>query len=94
MLMHQASHGVATEIHKRPGLSQQQFFASYFANAYSSLALPVVKADGMKPGEVIQAPEANIMAIVGISLTRVPQTNYEFHRLRVYVNSVTSGYYG
>jgi hypothetical protein len=33
------------------------------------------------------------MAIVGISLTRVAQTNYEFHLLRVYGNSV-SGYYG
>jgi hypothetical protein len=47
----------------------------------------------MKPGKVIQAPEANIMAIMGISLTGISQTNYEFHSLRVYGNSV-SGYYG
>ena len=33
--------------------------------------------------------EADIVAIMGISLTGVPQTNYEFHRLRVYGNSVT-----
>jgi len=91
--MHQASHGFAAEIHKCPWLGQQQLSASYFSNAYSSPALPVVRADGMKPGEVIQAQEANIMAIVGISLTRVAQTNYEFHLLRVYGNSV-SGYYG
>jgi len=79
MLMHQASHGVTTEIHKCPGLGQQYFLATYFANAYSSPALPVVKANRMKPGEVIQAPEASIMAIMGIGLTGIPQTNYEFH---------------
>jgi hypothetical protein len=33
----------------------------------------------MKPGEVIQAQEANIVAIVGISLAGIAQTNYEFH---------------
>jgi hypothetical protein len=48
----------------------------------------------MKPGEVIQALKANIVAIMGISLARIPQTNYEFHSLRVYENSVTFGYYG
>jgi hypothetical protein len=74
--MHQASHGVAAEIHKCPGLSQQQLSASYFVNAYSSLALSSVKANRVKPGEVIQAPEANIVAIVGISLAGIPQTNY------------------
>ena len=79
MLTHQASHGVAAEIHKCPGLCQQQLFTSYFANAYPSPALPVVKANRMKPGEVIQAPEASIVAIMGISLTGIPQTNYEFH---------------
>jgi len=77
--MHQASYGVAAEIHECPGLGQQQPLASYFANAYSSPALPAVKADRMKPGEVIQAPEASIVAVMGISLTGVPQTNYEFH---------------
>jgi len=33
------------------------------------------------------------MAVVGISLAGISQTNYEFHWLRVYGNSV-SGYYG
>ncbi len=79
MLMHQASHGFATEIHECPGLGQQQLLAPYFANACSSPALPVVKADRMKPGEVIQALEASIMAVMGISLAGIPQTNYEFH---------------
>jgi hypothetical protein len=77
--MHQAGYGFATEIHKRPGLSQQQLLAPYFANAYSSPALPAVKANRMKLGEVIQAQEANIVAITGISLAGIPQTNYEFH---------------
>jgi len=77
--MHQASNGVATEIHKRPGPGQQQLLTGHLAYAYSSLALSSVKADGMKPGEVIQAMKANIMAIVGVSLTGIPQTNYEFH---------------
>jgi len=77
--LRQASHGVATEIHKRPWLGQQHFLAFYFANAYSSPALPVVKANRMKPGEVVQAPEASIMVIMGINLAGVPQTNYEFH---------------
>jgi hypothetical protein len=81
MLTHQASHGVATEIHKHHGLGQQQSLASYFADAYSRPALPVVKADRMKSGEVVQAPEANIVAIMGISLAGIPQTNYEFHHL-------------
>ena len=93
MLTHQASHGVAAEIHKCPGLGQQQLLAPYFASAYSSPALPVVKADRMQPGEVIQAQEANIMAITGINLAGIAQTNYEFHSLRVCGNSV-SGYYG
>jgi len=79
MLMHQASHGVATEIHECHWLGQQQLPASYFGSAYSSPALPMVKVNRMKPGEVIQAPEANVMAIMGISLAGVPQTNYEFH---------------
>jgi len=69
--MHQASHGVATEIHKCPGLGQQQFLALCFSEAYSSPALFVVKANRMKPGKVIQAPEASIMAIMGISLTGI-----------------------
>jgi hypothetical protein len=68
MLTHQASHGSAAEIHKYPGLGQQQLLAPYFAKAYSSPALPVVKANRMKPGEVIQATKANIMAILNINL--------------------------
>jgi len=79
MLTHQASHGFATEIHKCPWLGQQHFLTSYFANAYFSPALPMVKANRVKPGEVIQAPEASIVAIVGISLAGIAQTNYEFH---------------
>jgi hypothetical protein len=79
MLTHQASYGFAAEIHKCPWLGQQQLSASYFADTYSSPALPVVKANRMKPGEVIQALEANIVAIMGISLAGIPQTNYEFH---------------
>jgi len=39
----------------------------------------MVKANRVKPGKVIQAPEASIMAIMGISLAGVPQTDYEFH---------------
>jgi hypothetical protein len=79
MLMHEASHGFAAEIHKRPRLGQQQLFAPYLSKAYFSLALPVVKADRMKPGQVIQAVEANIVAIMGVGLTGISQTNYEFH---------------
>jgi len=77
--MHQASYGVATEIHKCPWPGQQQFLTLYFSEAYSSPALPVVKTNRMEPGEVIQAPEASIVAIMGIRLARVTQTNYEFH---------------
>jgi len=79
MFMLKASHGVAAEIHECPGLGQQQFLASYFANAYFSPALTMVKADRMKPGKVIQTPEANIVAIMGIILAGIPQTNDEFH---------------
>ncbi len=39
----------------------------------------MVKADRIKPGEVVEAMEANIVAIRGVSPTGVPQTNYEFH---------------
>ncbi|MCJ7422965.1 hypothetical protein MUP01_01675, partial [Candidatus Bathyarchaeota archaeon] len=79
VLMHEASYGFTTEIHKCPWLGQQQLLTPCFSKAYSSPALPVVKVNGMKPGEVIQAQEAHIMAIMGIGLTRVTQTNYEFH---------------
>ena len=79
MPMHQASYGLATEIHKCPGLGQQQLLAPYFAQAYSGLALPVVKANRMMPGEVIQALEANIMTIASIGLAGIAQTNYELH---------------
>jgi hypothetical protein len=79
--MHQASHGVATEIHKCPGLGQQQLLILYFANTYSSPALPSVKANRMKPGEVIQAQEAHIMAIMGISLAGIPQPDNELHQI-------------
>jgi hypothetical protein len=79
MLTHQASHGVAAEIHKCPRLGQQQLPASHFSNAYPSPALPVVKTDRMKPGEVIQATEASIVAVMGVGLAGIAQTNYEFH---------------
>jgi hypothetical protein len=79
MLTYQASQRVATEIHKCPWLGQQQLLTPYFADAYSSLALSVVKADRMEPGGAIQAPEADIMAIMGVSLAGIPQTNDEFH---------------
>lgn len=77
--MDQASYGFAAEIDKcrRPG--QQQHLASYFRNACSSPALPSVKANGVNPGEVIQALEANIVAITGVGLAGISQTNYEFH---------------
>jgi len=84
MLMHQASYGFATEIHKCPGLGQEQLPALCFSEAYFCPALPVVKANRMKSGEVIQAPEASIMAIVGISPAGIPQTNYEFHNQLLY----------
>jgi hypothetical protein len=35
----------------------------------------------MKPGEVIKAPEANIMAIMGISLAGVTQPDNELHQI-------------
>jgi len=79
MLTYQASQRVAAEIHKCPWLGQQQLLALYFANTYFSPALPVVEANRMKPGEVIKAPEASIVAIMSISLAGVPQTDYEFH---------------
>ena len=91
--MHQASYGFAAEIHKCSWLSQEQLLAPCLADACSGLALPVVKGDGMKPGEVIQTLEADIVAITGISLPWIAQTNYEFHSLRVHGNSV-SAYYG
>jgi len=77
--MHETSYRFAAEIHKCPGLGQQQLLTPYFSKDYFSPALPVVKANGMKPGEVIQAPEASIVAIVSISLTGISQTNYELH---------------
>ena len=79
VLVHQAGQGFAAQIHKCAWLGQQQLLATYFAGAYSGLALSSVKVDRMKPGEVIQALEANIVAIAGISLAGIPQTNYEFH---------------
>jgi len=36
------------------------------------VALSVVEVDVMKPGEVVQALEANVVAIAGISLAGVP----------------------
>jgi len=77
--MHQASYGLAAEIHKRPWLGQQHFLTLCFSESYPGPALPVVEANRMKPGEVIQTPEASIMTIMGISFTGVAQTNYEFH---------------
>ena len=92
MLMHQASHGVAAEIHECPWPGQQQFLALYFANAYSGPALPAIEVDRVKSGEVIQALEADIVAIMGISLTGIPEANYEFHSPGVCANSVTRHY--
>jgi len=79
VLMHQASYGFAAEIHKCSWLSQEQLLAPCLADACSGLALPVVEGDGMKSGEVIQAQEADIVTVTGISLAGIPQTNYEFH---------------
>jgi hypothetical protein len=80
VLVHQAGQGFAAQIHKcaRPG--QQQLLAPYFADAYSGLALSSVKGDRMKPGEVIQALEANIVAIAGISFAGIPQPDNELHQ--------------
>ena len=71
MLVHQARYRFATEIYKCHGLGQQQFLTPYFSKAYSSPALSVVKANRVKPGEVIQAPEASIMAIMSINPARI-----------------------
>jgi hypothetical protein len=79
--MHQASHGVAAEIHKCSGLGQQQLLAPYFANAYPGPALPSFKADRMGPGEVTKALEASIVAIMGISLAGIPQPDDELHQI-------------
>jgi hypothetical protein len=57
------------------------------------VALSVPEVDRMKPGEVIQTQEANVMAVVGISFAGIAQPNYELHRRRAYRNLV-SGYYG
>jgi hypothetical protein len=69
--VHQAGQRFAAQIHKCAWPGQQQLLAPYFADAYSGLALSSVKGDRMKPGEVIQALEANIVAIAGITLTGV-----------------------
>ena len=65
--MHQTNYGSTTEIHKRPRLGQQQLLTSYSSDAYAGPALLVVKSNRMEPGKVIQAPEANIMAIVCVN---------------------------
>jgi len=77
--MHQTSHGLAAEIDECLWLDQQQLLAAYLAGAYFCVALPSVKADRMKPGEVIQAPETDIVAVLSISLAGIAQTNYELH---------------
>jgi len=79
VLVHQAGQRFAAQIHKCAWPGQQQLLAPYFADAYSGLALPVVKADRMKLGEVIQALEADIVAVTGISFAGIPQTNDESH---------------
>jgi hypothetical protein len=81
MLVHQASYGLATEIHERAGLGQQQLLTSYMASTYFGVALPVVKANRMMPGEVIQGLETNIVAITGISLAGIPQPDNELHQI-------------
>ena len=67
MLMHQASHTFAAEIHECPWPGQQQLLAADLADANSGMALSVPEADRMKPREVVQALEANVVAIPGIS---------------------------
>jgi hypothetical protein len=79
--MHQTGYRFAAEIHKRAWPGQQQLLAAHFADAYSCLALPVVEVDRMKPGEVIQALEANVVAITDISLTRGPQPDNKLHEI-------------
>jgi len=41
--------------------------------------LPMVKAEVIQPRDVVRAREANIVAVTGTALARIPQTNYEFH---------------
>jgi hypothetical protein len=79
VLVHQAGQRFAAQIHKCAWPGQQQLLAPYFADAYSGLALPSVKVNRMKPGEVIQALEANIVAVTGITFAGIPQTNYDLH---------------
>ena len=45
---------------------------AHFTDAHSGVALSVPEADRMKPGEVVQALEANIVAVVGVRLTGIP----------------------
>lgn len=72
VLMHQARYGFAAEVHKCPWPGQQQLLAADLADANSGMALSVPEADRMKLGEVIQALEANVMAIARIRLAGVP----------------------
>jgi len=68
---HQASKRLAAFIDKGLGLSQQYFDAGYFAAADLRLTLVLFYWDGMEPGQMVYAAEADVVAVVGINLARV-----------------------
>jgi hypothetical protein len=86
--VHKASHGFAAEIHERARLGEQQLLTRYLADAYSGLALPSPKPNGMNFGEVMQATESNIVPIMSISLTRVPQPDNDLHTVHTLQGTV------
>ena len=72
MLIDQAGYRLAAQVHERTWPGQQQLLTARLADANLGMAMSVPEADRMKLGEVIQAMEANVVAIAGIALTGVP----------------------
>jgi hypothetical protein len=79
VFMYQAGHRLAAQVDKRARPGEHDLLAFYFSKTYSGPALSAVKPDRMESGEMIEALEANIVAITGVRLARIPEADYEFH---------------
>jgi len=74
-LIYQPTYRLAAEVHMSLGPGDYYLAAGDLTGAGAGLALFFIQAYALRPGEVPQAHEADVMAVMGVSPPRVTQTN-------------------
>jgi hypothetical protein len=74
-IVHQAVYGLPAQVHIGLRFSQYDVDTLYFAASDSGIGLLPVEFDAVFFREMFQAHKTDVMAVIGISLSRVAQTD-------------------